>query len=114
MAEPILWLEDCAPFLKALRKGFSAAPALNTIVRALRGLPQRIRWQWVPTHLMPADGPSRRAGYGPLQTVTGTFLSPALMAWLSSSEAQRFQYGPTTHSDKQVMQQWCAQGAYSH
>ena len=112
LAEPILWLDDCAPFLKALRKGFSSAPELNSIVRALRALPQKIRWQWVPTHLMPADALSRRAGYGPLQRTSGSFLSQALLAWLASSEAQQLQYGPTTQQDKQAVQQWWARGTY--
>ena len=106
LEEPVLWLEDCAPFLKALKKGFSPAPALNAIVRAIRSLPHNIRWQWVPTHLMPADHLSRRHGYGPLQSVNGTFLTTQLRAWLSSTEAQRFQYGPTTHHDKLAMQKW--------
>ena len=80
--DPVLWLVDCDPVVKAIRKGFSPAPHLNRIVELLRACPRRILWIWVPTALQPADAPSRRKGFGPPQPVKGHVLTRPLLQWL--------------------------------
>ena len=81
-ADPILWLVDCEPAYKAIIKGHSSASHLNAIVERIRACPRHIRFVWIPTHLMPADGPSRRPGFAPPHSVAGHLLSLPLLFFL--------------------------------
>ena len=59
------WFTDCDPARRAVKKGYSASPPLNSIVTAIRAFDVLLMPSWIPTLLNPADPYSRRRDFVP-------------------------------------------------
>ena len=59
------WFTDCDPARRAVKKGYSASPPLNSIVTAIHAFDVLLIPSWIPTLLNPADPYSRRRDFVP-------------------------------------------------